>query len=155
MIKKKSRKRRGGSDHTQSLSEKLSQWVQEGHRQTGLKNFPEAVRLYSLVIRNLEDQNSLFPSSPYAMRESNDGRSPLSSSDDEGTALEKRDDFSSNDSFLTPLYVLYGCRSQAYQGMQQFDLALIDGESAIRHNPHHALAYVQKGKVLYLCHRWC
>ena len=153
MIKKKSRKRReeanGGSEL--SPAEKMSQLVQEGHRQTGLKNFPEAVRLYSLVIGCLEHGNDVrIPSSTTFPRENNVEAFGSSSSDDEVNERKEREELLSNEppsGAQTPLYVLYGCRSQAYQGMGQLGLALDDAERSIHHNQHHALAYVQKGKV--------
>ena len=47
----------------------------------------------------------------------------------------------------TPLYVLYGCRSQAFFGMQQFELALEDADKSIQFNSKNALGYARKGKV--------
>lgn len=134
-----------GRGHSLSPKELFIQNVQQAHQQTGLKNFPEAVRLYSIAIEYLHRNEHLL-SAPISQRiidSEDESQSPKSPRNIE-RKLETPEDINNPH---TPLYVLYGCRSQAYQGMQQFALALKDAESSIRCNPHHALAYAQKGKV--------
>jgi hypothetical protein len=148
MIIKKSKKRRETDRVPPSPEERLGRCVQEGHRQTGLKNFLEAVRLYSIAISALESRALVTTS--FGVQENPADPFNSSSSDEElASSPEKREEEHVGDQVRsqTPLYVLYGCRSQAYQGMQQFELSLEDADHSIRHNPHHALAYVQKGKV--------
>jgi len=136
---------------------------QQAHQQTGLKNFPEAVRLYSIAIEYVHRNRNLLPSSPLPERrtiqiesENSTIFTPPMAQSPPGMGrtspekkLEPSEDEPRIDNTHTPLYVLYGCRSQAYQGMQQFALALKDAEASILCNPHHALAYAQKGKALY------
>lgn len=152
MIKKKRKKKSTGKGTCLSPKDLFIQNVQHAHQQTGLKNFPEAVRLYSLAIQYLlQIQHYHSPISPYFINNN------INNSSLQIPIVEKKlelpeggiGEIEIKDNTHTPLYVLYGCRSQAYQGMQQFDLALKDAESSIHCNPNHALAYAQKGKALY------
>lgn len=147
MIKKKRKKKKSiGRGHLLSPKELFIQNVQQAHQQTGLKNFPEAVRLYSIAIEYLQRNEHLLSPSPYKFDSEDESHFSPRNSHTTERKLETPEEI---DNTHTPLYVLYGCRSQAYQGMQQFALALKDAESSIRCNPHHALAYAQKGKVIY------
>ena len=117
----------------------VEETIQQAHQQTGLKNFPEAVRLYSIAIQSIQQSQLFHPVSPPRERRNSQNleekkQEPPETDNEEGSS--------------PPLYVLYGCRSQAYQGMQQYNLSLRDAEASIRCNPHHALAYAQKGKVI-------
>lgn len=150
MIKKRKRKKsvektlRG---HFVTPEQLIAETVQQAHQQTGMKNFPEAVRLYSIAIQSIQQSQLFHPISPRKeRRNSSEEKEAIDIIHPKKEELPEQELEEGN---TPPLYVLYGCRAQAYQGMQQFDLSLRDAEASIRSNPHHAIAYAQKGKALY------
>ena len=206
MIKKRKKRRvypysrRKSSEKVVTPQQILLQTIQEAHQQTGLKNFPEAVRLYSLAIQMIQENKAITPSEDNSTIDINfnniHSTSPtptnvnhitVPSTTNNNSAVQPNNVNNGNLNLLngangannylnaqqniinnnftterklegteiesidkvdhTPLYVLYGCRSQAFFGMQQFELALEDADKSIQFNSKNALGYARKGKV--------